>query len=108
MSIVEIDNYEFKGYHLVYDKNEWKIEELNQSFKTSQAAEKHIVDRLKESNNSQSKAISDSEKNMYSLNIAFPNGTKERMSALNLKKTNSEFVRDIVLQKLEELEKLLK
>lgn len=48
------------------------------------------------------------EKNNYRLNIVFPNGTKERIEALGLNKTNSAFIRDTVLAKLDELEKILK
>ena len=35
-------------------------------------------------------------------------GTKERIEALKLDKTNSAFIRDTVLNKLDELEKILK
>ena len=45
------------------------------------------------------------EKNNYRLNIVFPKGTKERIEALGLNKTNSAFIRDTVLAKLDELEK---
>lgn len=48
------------------------------------------------------------EKNNYRLNIVFPKGTKERIEALGLNKTNSAFIRDTVLTKLDELEKILK
>ncbi len=48
------------------------------------------------------------EKNNYRLNIVFPKGTKERIEALGLNKTNSAFIRDTVLAKLDELEKILK
>lgn len=48
------------------------------------------------------------EKNNYRLNIVFPKGTKERIEALGLNKTNSAFIRDAVLAKLDELEKILK
>ena len=56
----------------------------------------------------QRKAIRDYEKRNYRLNIVFPGGTKERIEALGLNKTNSAFIRDTVLSKLEELEKILK
>ena len=56
----------------------------------------------------QRKAVRDYEKNNYRLNIVFPKGTKERIEALKLDKTNSAFIRDTVLNKLEELEKILK
>ena len=56
----------------------------------------------------QRKAVRDYEKNNYRLNIVFPKGTKERIEALGLNKTNSAFIRDTVLNKLEELEKILK
>ena len=45
----------------------------------------------------QRKAIRDYEKRNYRLNIVFPNGTKERIEALGLNKTNSAFIRDTVL-----------
>ena len=56
----------------------------------------------------QRKAIRDYEKRNYRLNIVFPSGTKERIEALELNKTNSAFIRDTVLAKLDELEKILK
>lgn len=56
----------------------------------------------------QRKAVREYEKNNYRLNIVFPKGTKERIEALNLNKTNSAFIRDTVLSKLDELEKILK
>lgn len=54
------------------------------------------------------KAVRKYEKNNYRLNIVFPAGTKERIEALGLNKTASAFVRDAVLSKLDELEKILK
>lgn len=56
----------------------------------------------------QRKAIREYEKRNYRLNIVFPAGTKERIESLNLDKTNSAFIRDTVLTKLDELEKILK
>lgn len=56
----------------------------------------------------QRKAIREYEKNNYRLNIVFPKGTKERIEALKLDKTNSAFIRDTILTKLDELEKILK
>ena len=56
----------------------------------------------------QRKAIRDYEKRNYRLNIVFPEGTKERIEALGLSKTNSAFIRDTVISKLDELETLLK
>ena len=56
----------------------------------------------------QRKAVREYEKNNYRLNIVFPKGTKERIEALNLEKTNSAFIRDTVISKLDELEKILK
>lgn len=56
----------------------------------------------------QRKAVRNYEKNNYRLNIVFPKGTKERIEALKLDKTNSAFIRDTVLSKLDELEKILK
>lgn len=57
---------------------------------------------------SQRKAVRKYENNNYRLNIVFPRGTKERIEALNLNKTNSAFIRDTTLSKLDELEKILK
>ena len=57
---------------------------------------------------SQRKAVREYEKRNYRLNIVFPDGSKERIEALNLNKTNSAFIRDTVLSKLDELEKILK
>lgn len=54
------------------------------------------------------KAVRNYENNNYRLNIVFPKGTKERIEALGLDKTNSAFIRDTVLSKLDELEKILK
>lgn len=56
----------------------------------------------------QRQAIRNYEKKNYRLNLVFPAGTKERIEALNLNKTNSAFIRDTILNKLEELEKILK
>lgn len=56
----------------------------------------------------QRKAVRAYEKNNYRLNIVFPKGTKERIEALNLNKSNSAFIRDTVISKLDELEKILK
>lgn len=56
----------------------------------------------------QRKAVREYEKNNYRLNIVFPKGTKERIEALKLDKTNSAFIRDTILNKLDELEKILK
>ncbi|MBU5470160.1 hypothetical protein KQI85_07230 [Falcatimonas sp. MSJ-15] len=56
----------------------------------------------------QRKAVRTYEKNNYRLNIVFPKGTKERIERLNLGKTNSAFIRDAVLSKLDELEKISK
>lgn len=55
-------------------------------------------------------AVRNYEKNNYRLNIVFPRGTKERIEALKADKTksNSAFIRDTVLNKLDELEKILK
>ncbi|CDD64184.1 unknown [Firmicutes bacterium CAG:882] len=52
----------------------------------------------------QRKAIRKYEKENYRLNIVFPKGTKERIEALNLKITNSAFIRDTIIEKLNELE----
>ena len=56
----------------------------------------------------QRKAVREYEKRNYRLNIVFPDGTKERIEALKLDKTNSAFIRDTILTKLDELEKILK
>ena len=56
----------------------------------------------------QRKAIRNYEKNNYRLYIDFPKGTKERIEALRLDKSNSAFIRDTVISKLDELEKILK
>ena len=54
------------------------------------------------------KAVREYEKRNYRLNIVFPKGTKERIESLGLNKTASAFVRDTILTKLDELEKILK
>ena len=56
----------------------------------------------------QRKAVREYEKRNYRLNIVFPDGTKERIEALKLNKSNSAFIRDTILAKLDELEKILK
>ena len=56
----------------------------------------------------QRKAVRKYEQNNYRLNLVFPKGTKERIEALGLEKSNSAFIRDTVLNKLDELEKILK
>lgn len=56
----------------------------------------------------QKQAIRRYEQNNYRLNIVFPKGTKERIEALSLDKSNSAFIRDTVLSKIDELEKILK
>ncbi len=55
----------------------------------------------------QRKYVRDYEKRYYRLNLVFPAGTKERIEALHLDKSNSAFIRDTVLLKLDELERLL-
>ena len=62
----------------------------------------------KKTTEAQRKAVRDYEKRNYRLNIVFPAGTKERIDALNLNKSNSAFIRDTVLDKLTELEKYIK
>lgn len=54
------------------------------------------------------KAVREYEKRNYRLNIVFPADTKERIERLGLDKTNSAFIRDTALAKLDELEKILK
>lgn len=56
----------------------------------------------------QRKAIREYEKRNYRLNIVFPAGTRERIEALGINKSNTAFIRDTVLAKLDELEKFLK
>lgn len=56
----------------------------------------------------QRQAVRRYEKNNYRLNLTFPSGTKERIEALHLNKTNSAFIRDTILSKLDELERILK
>lgn len=52
----------------------------------------------------QRKAVRKYEKENYRMNIVFPKGTKERIEALKLDKTNSAFIRDTIINKLNELE----
>lgn len=56
----------------------------------------------------QRRAVRKYEAENYRLNLTFPRGTKERIEALNLSKSNSAFIRDTILAKLDELEKILK
>ena len=53
----------------------------------------------------QKKAVRKYENNNYRLNIVFPKGTKERIENLDLGKSNSAFIRDVVLSELDRLEK---
>lgn len=53
----------------------------------------------------QKKAVRKYENNNYRLNIVFPKGTKERIEKLDLGKSNSAFIRDVVLSELDRLEK---
>lgn len=56
----------------------------------------------------QKRAVRKYEDNNYRLNIVFPKGTKERIEKLDLGKSNSAFIRDIVLSELDRLEKKIK
>ena len=53
----------------------------------------------------QKRAVRKYESNNYRLNIVFPKGTKERIEKLDLGKSNSAFIRDVVLSELDRLEK---
>lgn len=53
----------------------------------------------------QKRAVRKYENNNYRLNIVFPKGTKERIEGLGLGKSNSAFIRDVVLSELNRLEK---
>lgn len=53
----------------------------------------------------QKRAVRKYENNNYRLNIVFPKGTKERIEKLGLEKSNSAFIRDVVLSELNRLEK---
>lgn len=69
------------------------------------AVKKEYTEKQKEQRR---KAVRNYENNNYRLNIVFPKGTKERIESLGLNKTASAFVRDTVLAKIDELEKILK
>ena len=72
--------------------------------------EERKVKKMKDlkTSEAQRKAVREYEKNNYRLNIVFPKGTKERIEALGLEKSNSAFIRDTIISKLDELEKILK
>ena len=53
----------------------------------------------------QKRAVRKYENSNYRLNIVFPKGTKERIEKLGLGKSNSAFIRDVVLSELDRLEK---
>ena len=53
----------------------------------------------------QKRAVRKYENNNYRLNIVFPRGTKERIEKLDLGKSNSAFILDVVLSELDRLEK---
>lgn len=65
------------------------------------------MEEKKKTTEAQRKAVRAYENRNYRLNLTFPSGTKERIEALNLNKSNSAFIRDTVLQELERLEKIL-
>lgn len=71
----------------------------------SDAEKREYTEKQKEQRR---KAVRNYENNNYRLNIVFPKGTKERIESLGLNKTASAFVRDTVLSKIDELEKILK
>lgn len=56
----------------------------------------------------QKRAVRKYESNNYRLNIVFPKGTKERIEKLDLGKSNSAFIRDVILSELDRLEKKIK
>lgn len=56
----------------------------------------------------QREAVRRYERKNYRLNLTFPAGTKERIESLQLNKSNSAFIRDTVIAKLDELERILK
>ena len=53
----------------------------------------------------QKRAVRKYENSNYRLNIVFPKGIKERIEKLSLGKSNSAFIRDVVLSELDRLEK---
>lgn len=53
----------------------------------------------------QKRAVRKYENNNYRLNIVFPKGTKERIEKLDLGKSNSAFIRDVILSELDRIEK---
>lgn len=55
----------------------------------------------------QKKAVQDFYDRNYRIPVVFPKDTKERIEALAGGKSNSAFIRDIVLAKLDELERIL-
>ena len=67
-----------------------------------------MEDKNLKTSEAQRKAVREYEKNNYRLNIVFPKGTKEKIEALGMNKTASSFVRDTVLAKIDELEKIFK
>ena len=71
----------------------------------SDAEKREYTEKQKEQRR---KAVRNYENNNYRVNIVFPKGTKERIESLGLNKTASAFVRDTVLSKIDELEKILK
>lgn len=66
------------------------------------------MEKEKKTTAAQIKAVREYEKRNYRLNLTFPGGTKERIEALHLNKSNSAFIRDTILQELDRLEKILK
>ena len=69
------------------------------------AERKKYSEMTEEQKKQQKKRVREYEKNNYRLNIVFPHGTKERIENLDLDITNSAFIRETVLARLDELEK---
>ena len=97
--VIDINEYEYMGQNLYLHDNHWIITGTEKKFRTCLEAERYIRNVLNKAKQQETGA--------YTINVEFPKGTKERLQVLNLHKTDADFIRDIVLEKLEQLEKIM-
>lgn len=98
--VIEINEYEYMGEKLYRHDNSWVIAGIEKRVRTSWEAERYIQYVL-------NKAKQKETGTYYTINVEFPKGTKERLQVINLHKTDADFIRDIVLDKLDQLEKIM-
>lgn len=96
--VIDINEYEYMGQKLYNHDNHWIIAGTEKKFRTCLEAERYIRNVLN---------TAKQETGAYTINVEFPKGTKERLQVLNLHKKDAAFIRDIVLEKLDQLEKIM-